>query len=106
MPNHDNDAAIDGEVPAPEAHGRAALLLVESLIHGLCEDATLSANRAVEIAERAVEVEFDQAEAADGAGTPMWRSHAMLSAIAASLRVDSDRPRNGDDKPTPPRLVM
>ena len=37
-------------------------------------------------AERRAQVEI--AEAADGAGAPMWRSHALLSAIADSLKLD------------------
>lgn len=100
MPTNDNDPAMGGATLYPsDPHGHAALLLVESLIHGLCENATLSVGQAVEITERAVDVQSDQAEAADGAGAPLWRSHALLSSIAASLRVDF----NG--KPTPPRLV-
>lgn len=103
MPTNDNEPATRGAtLESSDAHGRAALLLVESLIHGLCEDSTLSDDRAVEIAERAVEVEFEQAEAADGAGAPLWRSHALLSAIAASLRVDG----NGNGGPPSPRLVL
>lgn len=76
------------------------MLLVESLIHGLCENATLSNAAAIEIAERAISVQFDQAEEADGAGAPLWQSHALLSSIAASLRID------GDGTPTPPRPVL
>lgn len=101
MTSNDNDFAPQSVgLAQPEAHGRAALLLVESLIHGLCEDSTLTAGRAVEIAERAVDVEADHAEAADGAGAPMWRSHALLSVIAGSFRADTDK------GPTPPRLVV
>lgn len=99
MPNHDNDAPMQGAISPPsDPHGQAALLLVESLIHGLCENATLSTDEAIEIAERAVSVQFDQAEGADGAGAPLWRSHALLSKILASLQIDGA-------KPTPPRLV-
>lgn len=98
MPTNDNDSAVRGNTPhSPDAHGQAALLLVESLIHGLRERSILSAGEAVEIAERAVDVQFDQAEAADGAGAPMWRSHALLSFIATSLRAD------GDGGSAPPR---
>ena len=79
----------EGSPVSPDAHGQAALLLVESLIHGLCEESVLSADEAVEIAERAVSVQSDHAESADGAAAPMWRSHALLSSIAASLRTDS-----------------
>jgi hypothetical protein len=99
MPMNDNDPAMRGAaILASESHGQAALLLVESLIHGLCENSTLSNEQAVEITERAVNVQFDQAEAADGAGAPMWRSHALLSAILASLKI-------GGGPPTRPRLV-
>jgi hypothetical protein len=99
MPMNDNDPTTRGAtIPASESHGQAALLLVESLIHGLCENSTLSNEQAVEITERAVNVQFDQAEAADGAGAPMWRSHALLSAILASLKI-------GGGLPARPRLV-
>ena len=100
MPINDDDFSMRNAMPpSPEAHGRAALLLVESLIHGLCENLTLTTGEAVEITERAIDVQAEQAEAADGAGAPMWRSHALLSSIAKSLRAD------GGDAPTPPRLV-
>ncbi|UZK70795.1 hypothetical protein OKW76_07165 [Sphingomonas sp. S1-29] len=74
------------------------MLLAESLIHGLCEKAMLSSGEAVAIIERAADGQFDRAEAADDAGAPMWRSHALLSAIAAPLQSDeqhqSTRPRS------------
>ncbi|RYG89566.1 MAG: hypothetical protein EON59_01455 [Alphaproteobacteria bacterium] len=89
MPINDNDATNPGAtVSSFEAHGHAALLLVESLIHGLCENSMLSNDQAVEIAERALSAQFDLAEAADGAGAPMWRAHTLLSAITASLKID------------------
>ncbi len=90
MPHHDNDSAIPGSAPFPlEVHGQAALLLVESLIHGLRENDVLTAGDAAAIAQRAVDVQFDHAQAADGAGAPLWRSHALLSSIAASLSIDA-----------------
>ncbi|UUL81301.1 hypothetical protein [Sphingomonas qomolangmaensis] len=98
MPMNDNDPAIEAMLPAARsAHGQAALLLAESLIHGLCEKAMLSSGDAVAIIERAADVQFDHAEAADDAGAPMWRSHALLSAIAASLKSDVQH------QSTPPR---
>lgn len=80
-----------------EVHGPAALLLVESLIHQLCENATITTNQAIEVTERAASVQGERAEAADGAGAQLWRSHALLAAIAASLKIDAGVP--------PPRLV-
>lgn len=100
MPMNDNDPAVRGPVLSlPDPHGQAALLLVESLIHGLCENSTLSNNQAAEIVERAAYVQAEYAEAADGGGAPMWRAHALLSAILASLKIDGCRP------PAGPRLV-
>lgn len=91
MPTNDNEPKIPGTTPTPsDAHGQAALLLVESLLHGLCENSTLSAADAIEIVDRAVDVQFDQAEAADGAGASMWQSHSLLSAIAKSLSFDGN----------------
>ena len=88
MATNDNHLAGPGDPPPADDHGRAALLLVESLIHGLCEKAVLSAAEGIEIAERALDVQAEQAEVADGAGAPMWRSHALLLAITESLRTD------------------
>lgn len=108
MPHNDNDSAPPGAMPLPDAHGHAALLLVESLIHGLCEKSHLSAREAVEITERAIDAQFDLAEAADGAGAPMWRAHDLLSTIARSLKIDDNdscptlRPLKKTDALAPP----
>ena len=89
MPTNDNDFPGKKLAPPPlDAHGQAALLLVESLIHGLCEESVLGIGKAVEIADRAVHVQEELAEAADGAAAPMWRSHALLCSIATSLKTD------------------
>ncbi|QGN54635.1 hypothetical protein [Novosphingobium sp. Gsoil 351] len=74
--------------PLADPQGQAALLLVESLIHGLCENGILDLQQVIEIAERALDVQKDVAEAADGDAAPMWRAHQLLTAITASLKVD------------------
>ena len=81
---HDND---DEHAP-PDAHGQAALLLVESLIHQLRDRDVLSTAEAVEILEIAIEAK--RAIAADWGDTPAARekSIALLDAIATSLRAD------------------
>lgn len=90
MDTNDNDTGPTVPTLHPsDSYGMAALLLVESLVHGLCENETIETDEAIDIVERAVSVQFDQAEAADGAGQPMWRSHDLLTAIASSLRSDS-----------------
>ena len=82
MPTEDDDSAMRGILSAmPDPHGQAALLLVESLIHGLLASSVISIGDAIEIVETADSVQVEFAEAADGAGAPMWRSHALLTAI-------------------------
>ena len=92
MFTNDNGSTMRSEVPpASDAHGQAALLLVESLIHGLCENKTLDTAQAIDIVERAAEVQADQAEMAGGETGPLWRSHQLLTAITKSLKVDADQ---------------
>lgn len=90
-----DDVPTDARPDDSDAHGHAALLLVESLIHGLCENRTLTAAQAGEVAGRAVDVQADLARHADAAAAGMWRSHALLSRITASLRSNelASRPR-------------
>lgn len=91
MPTHDENPIVRGITPTvPDAHGQAALLLTESLIHGLLARSIISIEDAIEIVETADEVQVQVAEAADGAGAPMWQSHALLFAIAESLKYDVD----------------
>ncbi len=91
MSYNDNDPTLPGATPdLSDASGQAALILVESLLHGLCEKRTLNTPEAIAIVDRAISVQFDHAEAADGKGAAMWRSHTLLSSIAASLRTDGD----------------
>lgn len=97
MRTNDNNPART--FPSHDGHGQAALLLTESLIHGLCEKSLLSNIEAIEIVERAVSVQFDLAEAGDEADAPLCRSHALLSSIATSLRTDDA------SEPAPPRSV-
>ena len=89
MPVDDNNT-VRGSLapPMPDPHGHAALLLVESLIHGLLQRSIISIDDAIEIVGSADSVQVDVAEAADGAGAPMWRSHALLDAIIRSLKID------------------
>jgi len=88
MCNNDDPNEKPDAVPAVDAHGHAALLLVESLIHGLCENATLTSTEAAEIADRALDIQLEYAEADGGRTGPMHRAQLLLSGIAASLNID------------------
>ena len=73
-----------------DPHGHAALLLVESLIHGLLSRSIIGLGDAIDIVESADSVQVEIAEAAREADAPMWRSHTLLDAIAMSLKSDGD----------------
>ena len=67
--------------------GRAALLLVESLVHHLVQRSVLSLGEAIEIVDIAAEVEIETAlTAADGGAVPI--GSMSLTAISNSLRFD------------------
>ena len=91
---NDNDGVRHiGALREPDAHGQAALLLVESLMHGLIERRVIDVDDAIEIV--AVAAEVKEAVAADWGDTPetMHRSLALLGSIGASLR--SENPAAG-----------
>lgn len=75
--------------PEPDAHGQAAMLLVESLIHGLVDRQVLSVADAVEIVEAAADVKAEIASDMGDSPETMRRSLTMLAAISESLRLDA-----------------
>lgn len=77
----DNPSHGDGAVPN-DAHGQAALLLVESLIHALVEKRLLSLAEAIEVIDVAAEVE-GELSATTGGLAP-----SLLAPLAHSLRLD------------------
>jgi hypothetical protein len=78
-----------GRTPEPDAHGQAAMLLVESLIHGLVDRSVVSAEVAIEIVEAAAEVKVDIAGELGDSPKTMLRSLTLLTSISDSLRLDT-----------------
>ena len=73
----------------PDAHGQAALLLAESLIHMLVDHRILSLDQAVEVIQIAAEV---TAEAAAAAGESKARMNEFPGAIGQYVQqLRSDR---------------
>lgn len=75
--------------PEPDAHGQAAMLLVESLIHGLVERSVISVPDAIGIVAAAAEVKLDIAADLGDSPETACRSLDMLMAIGESLRLDA-----------------
>lgn len=74
--------------PEPDAHGRAALLLVESLIHGLTARSVLSVAEAVSVMEIALDAQVAIADDAVQPTSSMRQATMLLSSLLDSLRID------------------
>jgi hypothetical protein len=72
----------------PDAHGQAALLLTESLIHILVENRALTSAQAVDVVHTAAVVKAEVAKAAGESTSRMLESLALLSHIEDSLQAD------------------
>lgn len=71
-----------------DPHGQAAILLVESLLHGLIARQVITVADAVEIVDIAAEVKTDVAgDMGDSPGN-LQKSLALLTAISSSLTRD------------------
>jgi hypothetical protein len=85
-----HDPNVSDVAIGPEPYGQAALLLVESLIHGLIARSSLTVEQAVEIVQIAAEVTKDTAAELDD--TPATRkSIHLLDSICVSLMHDLPR---------------
>lgn len=82
-----------GTMPAgsqiePDAHGQAALLLIESLIHTLVDARLIDTQTAAATVRSAAEVKVEVAEAAGESAKRMNESLALLQAIETSFEAD------------------
>lgn len=78
----------DDQATPSEPHGRAALLLVESLIHGLIGRSALSVGEAIEIIEIAADIEREISLDPTLATLPALPHAMLLPPLAHSLRFD------------------
>jgi hypothetical protein len=85
----DNDARLRA-VQEPDAHGQAALLLTESLIHTLVENSAITNVQAIELIRIAAEVKVEVATAAHESNGRMKESLALLSKMASSFESDQN----------------
>lgn len=83
-----NDNAEIDRAHGADAHGQAALLLVESLVHGLIARRVITVADAVEIVDIAAEVTVDGAADLGVCPAGLRRSMGLLNAVSASLRRD------------------
>jgi hypothetical protein len=87
--SNDNDQTDDQELGRePDAHGQAALLLVESLIHELIEQSLISVEQAIGVIQVAADVNLEIGQARGDSPDHIRRSLNLLDSISASLNID------------------
>ena len=69
----------------PDAHGQAALMLAESMLHALMEIGTFTPAQALSVVETAQEIKVEFAELAGESQKRMQASLDLLTTIAGSL---------------------
>lgn len=89
-PRNTPQAAPHIQSVEPDAHGQAALLLAESILHALVETKVLSTTGALSVIQTTCEVKIEVAEAAGESQGRMKQSLALLQAISASFAVDAE----------------
>lgn len=77
----------DRSLRTPDPHGEAALLLVESLIHGLIAKSLLKDVEAIEIIDIAAEVREALADHDNADATTPDTPSALLTVMSDSLRL-------------------
>ena len=88
--NDNNLLPADAEI-SPDAHGHAAILLVESLIHGLIARSVISVAEAVEIVNIAADVREIVALDQGQPPSAIQKSRTLLDNISKSLKFDIPR---------------
>lgn len=73
----------------PDAHGQAALLLAESILHALVEAKTLSLEDALSVIATTCEVKVEVAALSGESHGRMEESLQLLKAISTSFAVDA-----------------
>ncbi len=81
-------AATSPSAPGEDAHGRAALILVESLIHGLIARSVLTVADGVWVMELALDAQLAIIEDAASPTPSMREAATRLGDLMASLRID------------------
>lgn len=73
----------------PDAHGQAALLLAESILHALVESRTLSLADALSVIQTTCEVKIEVAEREGESSRRMHESLGLLLTMSKSFASDA-----------------
>ena len=86
--NDNGDAVASHTVAEPDAHGQAAMLLSESILHGLIARSVITIPDAIEIVETAEDVRAEIAADLEDTLPTTHKSLSLLRAIRLSLSLD------------------
>lgn len=85
---NDNDHGLQLHSREPDAYGQAAMLLSESILHGLIAGSVISVRDATEIVAVAAEVKAEVADQLGDSPGTLKKSLSLLRAITSSLAQD------------------
>ena len=91
MPHRANDNVaipLPPPISEPDAHGQAALILAESILHALVEDKTMTTERALDVVRSAEEIKVEVAALSGESETRMHESLELLKRIGLSLETN------------------
>jgi hypothetical protein len=95
MPHRANDnPAVRLPPPAgePDAHGQAALILAEAMLHALVDMKTMTTQQALDIVSSAEEIKTEVAALSGESETRMHESLELLKRIGISIERDAGDP--------------
>ena len=86
--NGNDDHSVHSAFHEPDAHGQAALLLTESILHSLVATSLFTTKQALDAVSVASEVKIEVATQLGESSAVMNKSLALLAHISASLKAD------------------
>jgi hypothetical protein len=92
MPHKANDnraARLPPPAGEPDAHGQAALILAEAMLHALVDMKTMTAQQALDIISSAEEIKTEVAGMSGESETRMQESLELLKRIGISIERDA-----------------
>ncbi len=84
-PNDHEERGPGPPIIEPDAHGQAALMLAESILHALIETRTVTPEQALSVVATAQEIKVEFAQLAGESQQRMRASLDLLSEIAGSM---------------------
>ena len=95
MPHKANDntaARLPPPTGEPDAHGQAALILAESILHALVDIKTMTTAQALDVVRSAEEIKTEVAALSGESAGRMQESLQLLKQIGISLETDLHSP--------------